>query len=128
MFAIENLKKIRNSNKGRRFNRKLGNWSFRQLETYLQYNLEALGKLLIRVHPKYTSQMCPKEECSHTEKANRNGSIFRCKKCGYELHSDLNASRNIVKLGISEFNRLHCQPANSSLSNESYKPTNSLVR
>ncbi len=127
-FAIENLKKISNSNKGRRFNKKLGNWSFRQFETYLNYNLEALGKILIRVNPKYTSQMCSKSDCNHREKSNRNGSIFKCKKCGYELHSDLNASHNIVKLGISEFNRLYCQPANSSLSNESYKPTNSLVR
>lgn len=127
VFAIENLKKISNSNRGRKFNGKLGNWSFKQFETYLQYNLEALGKLLIKVNPKYTSQTCSKPECNHTEKSNRNGSIFKCKKCGYELHSDLNASRNIVKLGISEFNRLYVnQPIVAS--QESYKPTNSLVR
>jgi len=127
VFAIENLKKISNSNKGRRFNKKLGNWSFRQFETYLQYNLEALGKILIKVNPKYTSQMCSISVCNHIGKANRNGSIFKCKKCGYELHSDLNASYNIVKLGISEFNRLYVnQPIVAS--QESYKPTNSLVR
>lgn len=126
VFAIENLKKISNSSKGKRFNRKLGNWSFRQFETYLQYNLEILGKLLIRVNPKYTSQMCSKSNCSHIKKANRNRNVFKCRKCGYELHSDLNASYNIVKLGISEFNRLYVnQPIVSS--QESYKPTNSLV-
>ena len=52
---------------------------------------------------------------------------WECKKCGYELHSDLNASKNIVNLGISEFNRLYVnQPIVAS--HESYKPTNSLVR
>ncbi len=106
VFVLENLKKISNCNYGNRFNKKLGNWSFRQFETYLHYNLEFLGKLLIKVNPKYTSQMCSKSGCNHIEKANRHGSVFKCKKCGYELHSDLNASRNIVKLGISMFNRL----------------------
>ena len=125
VFVLEDLKKINNSKKGKKFNKKLGNWSFKQFETYLQYNLEYLGKLLIKVNPKHTSQMCSK--CSYIEKANRNGSIFKCKKCGYELHSDLNASKNIVNLGISEFNRLYVnQPIVAS--HESYKPTNSLVR
>jgi len=27
-------------------------------------------------------------------------------KCGYELHADLNASKNIAELGKSEFSRL----------------------
>lgn len=132
VFSIENLTNIKKSSKkGKRFNKKLGNWSFKQFEKYLEYKLEDLGKILIKVVPSYTSQMCSK--CFHVEKANRNGSIFKCKKCNYQLHSDLNASKNIVRLGISEFNRLYVnQPIVAlndvtSVTDNSYKPTNSLV-
>jgi hypothetical protein len=44
--------------------------------------------------PDYTSQTC---ECGHREKANRNGIQFRCKKCGYTCHADLNGAINIAK-------------------------------
>lgn len=132
VFVIEDLKKIKNSNKGKRFNKKLGNWSFKQFETYLHYKLENLGKILIKVNPKYTSQKCSK--CEHIKKSNRNGSVFKCKNCGFELHADLNASKNIIKLGISEFNRLYVnQPIvelneiTNNVIDNIYKPTNSLV-
>jgi transposase len=39
-------------------------------------------------------------------KNNRNGSVFKCKKCGFELKADLNASRNIEVLGKSEYFKL----------------------
>jgi len=104
VFVLENLRDMKYKYKGRRFNKKLGSWSFRQFETYLHYNVESLGKLLIKVNPKYTSQTCSK--CGFKDRLNRKGSNFKCLHCGYELHADLNASRNIVKLGISEFNRL----------------------
>jgi putative transposase len=131
VFVIEDLKKIRNSNKGKKFNAKLGNWSFKQFETYLQYKLENVGKLLIKVNPKYTSQKCVK--CDYIKRTNRNGNIFKCKNCGYETHSDLNASKNIVKLGISEYNRLYVnQPIVglneiTSVIDNTYKPTISMV-
>jgi len=102
-YALEDLKKIPR-NKGRKFNKMLGSWSFFQLENFLKYKAEELGKSIIKVNPKYTSQMCSK--CEHIEKSNRNGSRFKCKSCGFELDADLNASRNIAKLGISELGRL----------------------
>ena len=45
------------------------------------------------------------------DKGNREGSAFRCRKCGFELHADLNASRNIAQAGISCLSRLQSQPA-----------------
>jgi IS605 OrfB family transposase len=102
-YALEDLKKIPRT-RGKRFNKKLGNWSFYQLENFLGYKVEELGKMVIKVNPEHTSQTCSK--CGHIEKSNRNGSRFKCKSCGFELHSDLNASRNIAKLGISELGRL----------------------
>jgi len=103
-FVLEDLKKLPR-NKGKQFNKKLGNWSYYQLGNFLDYKAEDFGKMVTKVDPRYTSQRCSK--CGHTERTNRCGSRFKCKKCGFELNADLNASRNIVQLGKAELNRLN---------------------
>ena len=40
------------------------------------------------------------------DRNNRNGSNFHCKNCNFQLHADLNVSRNIGILGKSEYFRL----------------------
>lgn len=102
-FVLEDLKKLPR-NKGRRFNKKLGNWSYHQLGNFIQYKAKELGKIAIKENPRHTSQMCSK--CGHTERLNRKGSQFKCRGCGFELDADLNASRNIAKLGMTRFGRL----------------------
>jgi len=122
VFALEKLTKMTNKKNGKRFNKKLGNWSFKQFETFLGYKAEALGKVLVFVNPRYTSQKC--SNCNKVEKSNRKGSWYSC-GCGFQLHSDLNASRNIANLGISEISRLYVnQPivASAPLNIDSYKP------
>jgi len=104
VFVLEDLHKMTDKKKGRTFNRKLGNWSFRQFAEFLKYKAEGLGKGILSVNPKYTSQMCSR--CGHREKSNRKNSNFKCRRCLFELNADLNAARNIAKLGISEFSRL----------------------
>ncbi|PYB67903.1 hypothetical protein DMB44_06940, partial [Thermoplasma sp. Kam2015] len=42
----------------------------------------------------------------YVNKNNRHGSVFKCLNCGFELHADLNASRNIEVPGTSEYFRL----------------------
>ena len=107
VFAIEDLTSIRvqNRRRGREFNRKLNNWSFFQLEQFIRYKAEALGKQVVNVDSRYTSQKCSK--CGHTYKGNRKGNDFRCRKCGYWTHSDRNAAINIANAGISCIRRLH---------------------
>jgi IS605 OrfB family transposase len=100
VFAMENLTNIKKQSKGRKFNKKLGNWSFSQLQQFVDYKAENLGKEVIYVKPQYTSQSCSK--CGHKDKANRNGRIFNCKQCGFQLDADLNASRNIAIFSRSE--------------------------
>ena len=39
---------------------------------------------------------------------------FRCKECGFTLHADLNASRNIGVLGKAEYLRL-CANVNGNV-------------
>ena len=101
VFAFENLNGIRKLHRCRALNKLLGNWSFSQLQKFVEYKAERLGKSVVKVNPKYTSQMCSK--CGHINKLNRVGSVFKCKNCSFELHADLNASRNIARIGISNF-------------------------
>lgn len=54
---------------------------------------------LIKVNPKHTSQKC--SNCGHTCKENRaTQSLFQCIECGYTENADLQATKNIMKLGI----------------------------
>jgi IS605 OrfB family transposase len=105
VFAIEDLSKIRvQKRRGAEQNRKLNNWSFYQLEQFLRYKAEALGKRVVLVEPRYTSQKC--SVCGHTFNGNRDGSDFLCRNCGFHIHADLNAARNIAHAGRSGMGRL----------------------
>lgn len=131
IFALEDLTSIRvqKRRRGREFNRKLNNWSFYQFEQFIRYKSEALGKQVVNVDARYTSQKCSK--CGHTYKGNRKGNDFRCRKCGYWTHADRNAALNIADAGISCISRLsvnqpdagdyvfHGSPASSSPSGRS---------
>jgi putative transposase len=109
IFTVEDLNSIRVQSriKGIReteFTRKLNNWSFYQLEQFLRYKAEAAGKSVITIDPRYTSQKCSK--CGHIYKGNRRGNSFHCVKCGFQIHADLNAARNIANIGRSGIGRL----------------------
>ncbi len=101
VFAIEDLTSIRVQSRTKRveFTRKLNNWSFYQLEQFLRYKAEAAGKSVVTIDPRYTSQKC--SNCGHIYKGNRKGNSFHCVKCGFQIHADLNAARNIAVLGKS---------------------------
>jgi IS605 OrfB family transposase len=105
ILVLEDLTKIRSKSMGKKFNRKLGNWSFAQFSKFLEYKAEDRGKLVIFVDPRYTSQKC--SVCGCIEKSNRKGSEFLCKKCQFSLNADLNAARNIAQLGISQLSGLN---------------------
>lgn len=111
IFALEDLTSIRvQSRKGKDFDRKLNNWAFYQLAQFIEYKAEALGKQVIYIDPRFSSQKCSK--CGDIRKSNRNGNSYHCKACGFQLHSDLNASRNIAQAGISCLSRLSVNQPN----------------
>ncbi len=97
--AVEDLGGICN---GRKFQKQqrtdLNRWAFYELEQFIRYKADTFGMAVIGIDPKHTSQGCSR--CGHTEKANRHKHRFLCKACGYELHADLNASRNIRLRGV----------------------------
>ncbi len=48
-----------------------------------------------KIHPAYTSQRC--SACGHVNRKSRESQAdFRCTACGFMLHADLNAARNIA--------------------------------
>ena len=111
-FVLENLNIHAKKGKGRKFNTLLSNWSWFQLEQFLTYKAILQGKKVEYVDPRYTSQKC--SICSYVYRGNRSKkhtSEFHCKSCGFKLHADLNASRNIrnnyiTMLGKTEDGRL----------------------
>ncbi|SFJ32209.1 transposase, IS605 OrfB family, central region [Thermoflavimicrobium dichotomicum] len=95
IIRMEDLTDIRNRAKSKKeAGRNLHSWSFHQLKKMIKYKAEMAGIRFELVKPDYTSQTC---KCGHREKANRNGIQFRCKKCGYTCHADLNGAINIAK-------------------------------
>ncbi|MCJ7490381.1 MAG: transposase [Thermoplasmata archaeon] len=121
-MALEKLGIRRDKRLGRSFNRKLGNWAFGQLQSFIEYKAEGQGKAVIYIDARYTSQRCSR--CGDIRKSNRTGLVYRCKACAFELHADLNAARNIASLGKAEAGRLSVnQPiVASSVSEHSVSP------
>jgi len=73
----------------------LRNWSYFELQTLVSSGASKYGIKVNRVDPYHTSQTCSK--CGHYESGQREGENFKCKKCGLEMNSDLNAAINIAK-------------------------------
>jgi IS605 OrfB family transposase len=92
-FVFEDLKNISKQRKGKVLNGWLSNWTFFQLEQFVLYKASTLGKQVVKVDARYTSQKC--SNCGIVEKSNRNKSRYCCSKCGYIEHADINAAKNI---------------------------------
>jgi len=95
VIAIEKLTGIRQTARLRKKQRKeLHKWNFFQFEQFLTYKAEARGNKVEYVSARYTSQKC--SACAYISRSNRQSqSVFKCKRCGFSLNADLNASRNI---------------------------------
>jgi IS605 OrfB family transposase len=96
-IALEDLSGIRGrleDTVNKRSRRRLGNWGFFQLRSFVEYKAKREGIPVVLVDARNTSRTC--NVCGHCEKANRpNQETFRCKHCGHSEHADINAARNI---------------------------------
>jgi putative transposase len=82
------------------FNRSLLDVSPRMIRTMLEYKAPWYGSRLIVVDPAETSQCC--HACGTVDAASRiSRSRFVCTNCGSIFDADVNAAKNILKLGIS---------------------------
>ena len=74
----------------------LGVWTYYELQQYIKYKAEIEGIKVRFVNPAYTSQTCSK--CGYIDEENRpTQEKFKCKKCGFEMNADRNASINISR-------------------------------
>lgn len=97
VIALERLTGIRSRVRHRRGreNHRFHSWSFAQLKRFIEYKAEERGCTVVPVLPAHTSQRCSR--CGHTARANRRSrALFQCRACGFTLHADLNAARNIA--------------------------------
>ena len=94
----ENLTDIRKRSKLRKqtkTSRRVHSWSFAQIKSFVAYKAEGRGCTVVGVDPRHTSQTC--SCCGHVARNNRRSrGRFVCRVCGFELHADLNAARNIA--------------------------------
>nr|MDO8113401.1 transposase [Candidatus Sigynarchaeota archaeon] len=107
-IVLENLKGIKTNSKkqkkvGKQARKRFANWAYYQLELIITNKALEAGKMVLFVSPKYTSQRCSR--CGHVAKDNRHGAEFCCKQCGFSIHADLNAARNISERGKAVFGR-----------------------
>jgi len=63
------------------------------------YKAEEAGIEVMTVNPRNTSRMC--YQCKFVAEGNRDGEVFECLKCGHKDHADINAAKNILRLGLS---------------------------
>jgi IS605 OrfB family transposase len=97
-IVLEHLTDIRKRSKIRKrtkTSRRVHSWSFAQVKGFVEYKAEGRGCMVAGVDPRHTSQTC--SCCGHVARNNRRSrGRFVCRRCGYELHADLNAARNIA--------------------------------
>ncbi len=98
-IVLEDLKGIRGRWLGRRMNYWISNWSYFQLQSFIQYKAERVGVEVIRVKPAFTSKLCHK--CGLL--GSRFQGCFSCSHCGLSSYSaDLNAARNLTHPMLDE--------------------------
>jgi len=87
MIVMEDLTNIRDTIKyGRKMNRRLHSWNFRQLQSFISYKGAFARAISVYENPKDTSKRCP--ICGTLN--NPNGRAYHCKAC------ELNADRQMV--------------------------------
>lgn len=101
-YILEDIKRIRYGIKSRGnkvFRDKMHFWSYKEILRRVQNRAGVVGVQCLFVPPSYTSQTC--YVCGRIHKMSREGEMFRCVYCGHMDDADVNASRNILKRGLS---------------------------
>ena len=111
-IVMENLKGVRKTRRGKIMNYWISNWSFFQLQSFIEYKAVRKGIVVDRVKPNYTSQICHK--CGQL--GSRSDGCFSCSHCGLTSFSaDLNAARNLAHPMLGERQGLVTSPYSRSV-------------
>jgi putative transposase len=92
-IALEDLTEIRDSIRySAEMNGRLHRWSFRKLQSIIEYKAKLKGVKVVFVNPAHTSSLCP--ICG--SKLSPNGHrVLKCSNCGFEADRDVVGSWNI---------------------------------
>ncbi|MBM7715311.1 putative transposase [Bacillus thermophilus] len=96
LIVFEDLN-IKGMVKNRRLSKAIHEVSWNQLIAFATYKAEYADKTVKVVNPRNTSQMC--SNCGLIVPKKLSERLHRC-PCGYTAHRDINAARNILKLGL----------------------------
>ena len=96
--ALEDLTGIRDSVRySAEMNGRIHRWSFRKLQSIIEYKAKMKSVRVVFVNPAYTSSLCP--VCG--SKLSPNGHrVLKCSKCGFEADRDVIGSWNIRLRGL----------------------------
>lgn len=98
IIVIEDLKS-KNMMKNHKLAKAIGNASWYEFRTMLEYKCKWYGKQLIVVSPNYTSQEC--SNCHHNSgKKTLDVREWTCSNCGVNHDRNINAAKNILTKGL----------------------------
>jgi len=96
-----NINKMKENGKFPHIAKSIADVAWRGFLNKLDYKAEEAGRQVIKVNPAYTSQTC--HVCGSRQKMNLSDRYFFCDTCKTTTCRDLNASRNILRLGLESF-------------------------
>ena len=100
VIVIEDLK-TSNMIKNHKLARAIANQSWREIRRQLEYKCNWYGKKLIIINPFKTSQIC--SSCGYDDgKHTLDIREWTCPNCHKTLDRDINAAKNILKLGLEQ--------------------------
>ncbi|WP_324734966.1 transposase [Thermococcus sp. SY098] len=92
-LALEDLTEIRDSIRySAEMNGRLHRWSFRKLQSIIEYKAKLKGVRVVFVNPAFTSSLCP--ICGEKLSPNEHR-VLKCSNCGFEADRDVVGSWNI---------------------------------
>lgn len=83
---------------GHKLNKSIADVAWSQFAQQLFFKAEEAGRKVIAIEPRGTSQEC--SQCGTIVKKDLSDRWHKCPVCGLHIHRDLNASLNILALGI----------------------------
>jgi len=96
VVVVENLN-ISGMVKNRHLALSISDASWATFLSMLEYKLQTLSRTLIKVNPAYTSQVC--SECGAIVQKSLSQRTHYCPECLYVDDRDINAGKNILKMG-----------------------------
>lgn len=98
LIVLGDLKGIRKSAKGKRFNRIVSNMPYYELTQMIEHKANWNGLKVVKVNEAYTSKTCSK--CGSMNTTRNNQANFKCRDCDYQVNADFNGAKNILKRSL----------------------------